>query len=122
VPHVFTDEEYFLGGIFQWITNDIIEQFDLMRNDAASGLGLIVDRLFMREVGELEWTELSLTKSTVRAAYSPLAGEVLPVVDHRYHIFEPGSLAPGMYEWRWVVTAPFFPTETVIGEIHIVDA
>lgn len=121
-PHVFTDEEYFLGGIFNWIPRDVIEEFGLTRNEAASALDLTEDSLFWRAVGDVEWTELSVTTSTVRAVYSPLLGEVLPVMDHRYHIFTPGSVAPGAYEWKWVETSPFFPTETVIGEIHILDA
>ena len=120
-PHVFTDDEYFLGGIFNWIPDDIIEQFDLTRNEAAAALDLTVETLFWRKVGIGDWTELSITKSTVRAVNAPLFGEVFDVMDHRYHIFEPGSFEPGMYEWKWVSTSPFFPTETNIGKIHIVD-
>ena len=120
-PHVFTDEEYFLGGIFNWIPDDIIDEFGLTRNEAAAALDLTVESLSWREVGEVAWTELSITKSTVRAVYSPRFGEVFDVMDHRYHVFEPGSVAPGMYEWKWMSTSPFFATETVIGEVQIVD-
>jgi hypothetical protein len=121
-PHVFTDEEYFLGGIFNWIPDDVIDEFGLTRNEAAAALDFTEEKLFWREVGDVDWTELPITKSTVRAVNSPLFGEVFHVMDHRYHIFEPGTVAPGMYEWKWVSTSPFFPTSTVIGEIHIVDA
>ncbi len=120
-PHVFTDEEYFLGGVFNWVPDYVIDQFDLTRNEAAASLELAVDSLFWREVGDSDWTELSITKSTVRGVYAPLFGEVFDVMDHRYHIFAPGSVAPGMYQWKWVSTSPFFPTETVIGEVHIVN-
>jgi hypothetical protein len=119
--HVFTDEEYFLGGIFIWITDDEIEEFGLTRKEAVSDLDSIQDRLFWRAVGEA-WTELPITKSTVRGVNAPLFGDVFHVMDHRYHIFAPGSEAPGMYQWKWQQTSPFFPPGEVTGEVLIVDA
>jgi hypothetical protein len=127
-PHVFTDEEYFLGGIFNWFTDADIEEFDLFpRPVAVSDFDLLESTLFWRELvaegePEEEWEELELTSTAVRGVYAPFFGEVFHVMGHDYHIFEPG-MNPGAYEWKWVIDAPWFPApEIVVGEVLIVDA
>jgi hypothetical protein len=123
-PHVFTDEEYFLGGIFNWYTDADIEEFDLFpRPVAVSDFHLFENNLFWRETGG-EWEELELTSAAVRGVYAPLFGEVFHVMAHTYHIFEPGSVNPGAYEWKWVIDAPWIPGPLVagVGEVVIVDA
>jgi hypothetical protein len=120
---VFTDEEYFLGGIFGWYTDDLIEELDLTpRPVAVSDFNLFENNLFWRETGG-EWEKLELTSTAVRGVYSPLAGEVFHVMAHAYHIFEPG-MNPGTYEWKWVIDAPWIPVPEVagVGEVLIVDA
>ena len=121
-PHVFTDEEYFLGGIFGWITDDEIEEFGLTpRPVAVSAFHLVESTLFWREAGG-EWEELELTVTAIRGVYAPLFGEVFHVMGHTYHIFEPG-MNPGAYEWKSVTDAPWFPApEVEVGEVLIVDA
>jgi hypothetical protein len=124
-PHEFTDEEYFLGGIFDWLTDDVIEEFDLIpRPVAVSNFQLIEHRLFWRETGGSggEWEELELTSTAVRGVYAPFFGEVFHVMAHTYHIFEPG-MNPGTYEWKWVANAPWFDEpEVEVGQVRIVDA
>jgi hypothetical protein len=39
------------------------------------------------------------------------------VGNHRYHIFEPGSLEPGLYHWKWVSTHPFLDDIEVDGDV-----
>ena len=123
-PHVFTDEEYFLGGIFGWLTDDEIEEFGLTpRPVAVADFHLFENTLFWREAGG-EWEELELTVTAIRGVYAPLFGEVFHIMGHTYHIFEPG-MNPGAYEWQWVIDAPWLPGGPEIageGEILIVDA
>jgi hypothetical protein len=123
-PHMFTDEEYFLGGIFGWYTDDDIEMFGLTpRPVAVSDFHLFENTLRWREAGR-EWEELELTVTAVRGVYAPLFGEVFHVMAHSYYIFEPG-MNLGNYEWEWEVWAPWFengPEVWGAGEVVIVDA
>jgi hypothetical protein len=123
-PHEFTDEEYFLGGIFNWYTDELIEELGLTpRPVAVSDFHLLENTLLWREAGG-EWEELELTSTAVRGVYAPLFGEVFHVMDHSYYIFEPG-MDPGPYEWKWVIDAPWIPEGPVVagwGEVIIVDA
>jgi len=123
-PHEFTDEEYFLGGIFNWYTDELIEELGLTpRPVAVSDFHLLENTLLWREAGG-EWEELELTSTAVRGVYAPFFGEVFHVMDHTYYIFEPG-MDLGAYEWKWLVDAPWIPEGPVVagsGEVIIVDA
>ena len=44
------------------------------------------------------------------------------VFNQRYHVFEPGSVSPGVYEWRLETFDPFLGPFVSHGEVHIVDA
>jgi hypothetical protein len=117
-PHVFTDEECFLGGIFGWITDAEIEQFGLTpRPVAVADFHLFENTLLWREAGGA-WEELELSTTAVRGVYAPFFGEVFHVMAHDYYIFEPG-MSVGSYEWKWVVDAPWLPGPLVwgVGEV-----
>lgn len=120
VPDVFTADSWFLGGIFEWLFNEELAAEGWDRKQGGAYLDSIVDRMFWREQGGA-WTELPLTEITHRSVRH-LSGEVIPVLHHRFHIFAAGSLAPGVYEWRWENYDPLSdpPDFTAYGEVHIV--
>lgn len=120
VPHVFSADDWFLGGIFQWLSRAEMEALGFGRAEAVASLDSIQDHLFWRERGG-EWAELPLTQTSRRSVLAPW-GEVLTVVHHRYHIFAAGSLEPGVYEWRWENYDLLYdpPDFTAYGEVHIV--
>lgn len=120
VPHVFTADDWFLGGIFEWVSGSEMETLGFDHAAAVAYLDSIQERLFWREQGA-EWVELPLSQTSRRSVLAPW-GEVLSVVQHRYHIFAAGSLEPGVYEWRWEVDDPLSPPPgTAFGEVHILD-
>lgn len=118
VPHVFTTRDWFLGGIFEWLYNDELTAFGWDRKQGIAFLDSIDDHFYWREQ-DGSWTELPLTEITHRSVRHP-SGEVLPVMHHRYHLFRPGSLAPGTYEWRWDTFDTIFGGFTAHGEVQIV--
>ena len=121
--HQFSDDEWFLGGIWGWLTDDQLDEFyggsrKAAKDDFNSGS---LNTLEWRRINPAgAWTVLPLTKTSVKAAYSPIFGEVLPVIQHEYHIFKPGSVAPGQYEWRWAFVGPWDP-QLVVGRVDIVS-
>lgn len=62
------------------------------RSDPVTG-----QRLWGPSGGNL--TELRIVESKYRIVHDPSYDWL--VANHRYHVFKPGSLAPGTYEWRW---------------------
>jgi hypothetical protein len=64
--------------------------------------------------------EIPLTPTNYRGTISPLVGWL--VANQHYHIFEPGSVAPGIYEWSWELRHPWIPgvVEEGSGEVHVV--
>jgi hypothetical protein len=117
VPHIYTDEDYFLAGIFHWATEDDLEVLDISRNEAISVLKIFEDRFFWGPKGS-ELEEIPLTHTNYRSLNS-IFGWL--VVNHRYHIFEPGSLAVGEYEWRWETWDPFQGPFVAHGDVNIID-
>jgi hypothetical protein len=120
VPHVFRQGDWFLGGIFDWMTRAEMQEFAVDRAGAAALMGSIQDRLFWREQGG-EWVELSLSETPYRSVRAPW-GEILNVFRHRYHVFPGGTYEPGIYEWRVDSVVPFMdpPAYSTYGEVHIV--
>lgn len=119
VPDVYTADSWILGGINEWLFNEDLAALGWDRKQGSAYLDSIVDRMFWREQGGA-WTELPLMEITHRSVRHP-SGEVIPVLHHRFHIFAAGSLAPGVYQWRWESTDPLFPpTFIAYGEVHIV--
>jgi len=53
-----------------------------------------------------ELEEIELTETNYQDAVIGELGHV--IFNHRYHIFEPGSLAPGEYKWRYEEDFPGF--------------
>jgi len=121
VPDVFRQSDWFLAGIFDWLTVAEMQELGVDRAGAAALIGSIQDRLFWREQGG-EWTELPLMETPYRTVRAPW-GEVLNVFRHRYHVFAAGTYEPGIYEWRVDTVGPFDPPEyTTYGEVHIVPS
>ena len=118
MPHVYTAEESFLAGIFQFGTRDDFRFFG--HNEAVRILDEeFVDQFFWGLEGET-LDEIPLTHSAYSSANSLFFG--LITGNHRYHIFEPGSLAPDTYKWRWETSNPFQGAFVAHGTVIIVDA
>ena len=119
IPHVFKASDWFLGGIFYWWTFAELEEFGWTRQEGLAHINAIEDHLFWRPAGG-QWTELPLSRTVYRGVPSPSG--VAPVMQHRCYIFAAGSLAPGVYEWRWDnFDLAFDPPEfTAYGEVHVV--
>lgn len=119
VPHVFTDQDWVLAGILQWSPRDVLDEFGLKRADGVDYLtNDVVDRFFWGPKGET-LDEIPLTHTNYRGFVFADGGGRL-VGNHRYHVFAPGSLDPGEYEWRWEYYDFFFGDYfEAFGEVHI---
>lgn len=118
VPHYFTDEEYFLAGIFQFVPTEVVRSFG--HNELVQFFDEdVVDEFYWGPEGS-DLVEFPLTHSSYRTWNSLFFGLVMG--NHRYYIFEPGSLTPGTYEWRWETFDPFFGAFVAHGTVIIVDA
>jgi hypothetical protein len=119
VPHIFSANDWFLGGVLFFLTRDEWESMGLDRDGAIDWLEQGSDQLFWAKKGE-SLTEVSLEETSYRNAV-PDSSFGLLVVKHRYHLFEAGSLQPGTYEWRWVLSHPSEPELFVAaGDVVIV--
>lgn len=120
-PHVFSENDWILAGILQWSPRDVLDELGLKRADGVDYLtNFVVDSLFWGpKGGPLE--EISLTHTNYRGNVFDDAGGRL-VINHRYHIFSPGSLDEGEYEWKWVYDDSLFGDHfETYGEVHIVE-
>jgi hypothetical protein len=120
VPHVFTDEDWFLAGVLQWVTRDDLDFFDVSRAEGIEFLESVEDRFFWGPEGTI-LVEIPLTQTAYRND-SDMNFLGWMVLNQRYHIFEPGSVSPGVYEWRWETVNPFDPLFVAQGKVQIVDS
>jgi hypothetical protein len=120
VPDVFGETDWFLGGVFLWLTSGDLADLGWSKAEGRAFLeSAVIDRLFWRSQGGT-WSELGLTRTVSHGTRAPW-GEVLPLLTHTYFVFEAGSLAPGTYEWRWEWQDPVFGSDTVYGEVQVLD-
>jgi len=99
VPHVFSEDDYFLAGVFIfYFHEDLSGEFD--RADAIADMAKSTDRFFW---GPSTATDSELQEMAI--TYGPYKDGLLPlgpaVGAHWYIIFPPGSQEPGEYRWRY---------------------
>lgn len=119
VPHDFTDRDWVLAGILQWSPRDVLDELGLKRADGVSYLtNDVVDLLFWGRKGET-LDPIPLTHTNYRGwVYADGGGRL--VGNQRYHVFAPGSLEPGEYEWRYESHDLLFGDSfEAFGEVHI---
>ncbi len=121
VPHVFSDTDYFIGAIAQFEFYDTFQRPDYDRAAAIAFLETVTNRVFFGPAStpDAALPELALTETHYRDGVFVETGEHV-VIGYRYHIFTPGSLAPGEYKWRFEEAGPF-GEGTNRGTIIIVD-
>lgn len=122
VPHIFTDMDYFLAGIAQFDFYDSFDRPDYDRDAAIEFLSSeVVDRVFWGPAAksDADLEEIELTSTNYRDAVLDF-GHVVGNI--RYHTFEPGSLAPGEYKWRWENTSTGLEDFVARGVVVILDA
>ena len=97
VPHTFADDEWFVAGVLTWITKEELKSAGITKKQAVSMMDDIVDRLFLGvEGGPL--VEIPIEATEYRTEHDRATKWL--IIKHHYHVFEPGSLVPGTYEWR----------------------
>ena len=103
-PHVFSEEDYFVGGVNLYYQNDPPSKLD--HQEATWALNSVTDRLFWgpSSVADSELQELPLIVGPIRSV--DLFFEGPAIGNHRYIIFAPGSQEPGEYQWRWEQSHP----------------
>ena len=119
--HVYSENDWFLAGILEWSPRDVLDELGLKRADGVDYLtNNVVDTFFLGpKGGTLE--EIPLTHTNYRGTVFDDGGGRL-VMNHRYHIFSPGSLEPGEYEWKSVYDDSLFGDHfEAYGEFHIVE-
>ena len=122
IPHVFTDKDYILAGIALFEGYEFFDRPEYDRNAAIDLLNMVADRFFFGTAdtldGDLE--EMALTQTNYRDFVVEAYGHI--VATHKYHIFSPGSLAPGEYKFRHEQTFPGFPDFVARNAVVILDA
>lgn len=97
VPHTFSSDEWFVAGVLTWLTKDDLKSNRQTKKQGIAEMDGIVDRLFLGEAnGPL--AEVPITATGYRTVHDPEYRWL--IIKHHYHVFEPGSLSPGTYEWR----------------------
>lgn len=104
IPHVFSEDDYFLGGIlYVYFHVELGPAFT--RAEALAEMKTATDRFFWSPAtvpdGSLD--EIPVITGRYRDGLLPLGRAV---GNHRYIIFPPGSHAPGEYNWRWEHSFP----------------
>ena len=120
-PHTFSEADYFLGGIFYFTEEAVLDEFDISRADAISFMELADGHFYFGADGK-DLVEIPLIHTNYRNNNNKdFRGWM--VGNHRYHIFEPGSLEPGLYHWNYQETHPAFPGEDIDwhGEVLIIS-
>ena len=98
VPHVFSNGE-FLGGILLVGANcDELKSLGWTIKQGIEDMEKVGDRLYWGASGASP-ARIPLEHTKYRVVPDPEYGWL--VITHRYHVFKPGSLSPGTYEWRW---------------------
>jgi hypothetical protein len=128
VPHVFSEDDWFLGGILIWLERRDLEVLGFNHQEGIEFLKEIEERFYFGRQGS-RLVEMPLRQSRYQdVVIDPSLGPLL--INQRYHIFPAESLSPGMYEWRYVQTWPeefniLFPdaplTFVTHGAVRIID-
>jgi hypothetical protein len=121
IPHVFTDRDYVLGGIFEFEDYGFLDRPDYDRAAAIEYVKSITTNMYWGTVDTPDGNlvEIQLTESpfrdTVFAGFAHLVGH------HRYHIFKPGDLEPGEYKWRLEHDDSVFGSFVARGSVIILE-
>lgn len=108
-PHVWTENEYFHGGDFWFLTPEDIETLGMSRGDVIRYFGQIEERLFWGKANtpDAQLNELKLKRTAIIELGEDLAG--LPAgtfIRETYFVFAPQE--PGLYKWRYEFADPLF--------------
>ena len=100
IPHVFAEDEYFLGGVANWLTDAELEAAGFTRAEGIAYLKTLTDRFFW---GPATTTDAQLQE--IKVATTPyldnIFAEEQTVGNHRYIVFKANRLDPGDYKWRF---------------------
>ena len=111
IPHVFAEDEYFLGGISHWFTPADLEEYGFTRAEAIAEMKKATDKFFWGPATAAD-PQLKQIKVATTPYLDAFLGEGNPMVgNHRYVLFKANRLDPGDYKWRW--------ERTEEGETHI---
>jgi hypothetical protein len=115
----FSDEDYFLGGIFLFWTYEELEEFGWTRAEAIADLKLVTDRMEIAsvvggEIGAFEDVPLIVTR--FRDAFGP-PGHVV----YTHHAFIT-QLPAGEYLVRYTQSYPGFPDFTSTVRVVITSS
>ena len=103
VPHIFSDQDTFLAGIFYFLFDfEIDEFFGGDRKLAIADLESVSERFFFgpATLPDESLPEVPLTQTSYRGAQLPTIGGQL-VYTHLYATFPAGSLVAGKYKYRF---------------------
>lgn len=98
-PHIWTDEEYFLGGNLEFISHDELEEIGLARVDAIKYFQQIEQQLFF---GPASTPDAQLAEVNLQSGPIIDAGGLIEL--QSYHVFAPHE--PGLYKWRYEFNDP----------------
>ena len=126
VPHVFTNDEPFVGGPFTWIADTDFGDYGVDSWEGAREVlesGAVTVRLYWGPADAPDdLAEVELIQTPYREQVAPIAAPgVVFLADHRYHVFESGTLDPGTYAWRMELDGPMI-AGTEHGQVEIIEA
>jgi hypothetical protein len=122
VPHVFSDQDYILGGIYIFEDYSFLDRPEYDRAAAIDYVNSVSSTFFWGSAStpDEDLAELVLDRSAFRDTV--FAGSAHLVGQQRYHIFEPGDLAPGEYRWRLEYDDPIFGSFVAHGSVIILES
>ena len=118
IPHVFSEDDYFLAGISAGYTYAELEELGFTRAEAIAEMNKFTDRFFWgpATATDAELEEIELASTPYLDAF---LGDDLIVGNHIYVLFKANKLDPGDYKWRWEVSFPGEGTGVTYGAVTI---
>jgi hypothetical protein len=119
IPHVFTDDDYILGGIYEFEDYGYLDRPDYDRAAAIEYVKSVVTTMYWgtADTPDANLAQIELSESPFRDTV--FAGFAHFVGHQRYHIFEPGDLEPGEYKWRLEHDDPVLGSFVARGSVII---